>query len=285
MILVFYVFYRTTIKIYFTGNDNKISYSYFIKLIQIVSNDNYFMNYGLWDKENNTLKKANENLVNFIFDKLDISEKKNMNILDVGCGYGEQDLIWSQKMDSSCKIKALDISEKQIYQALKNNNNDNVIFDICDANFIDLKYKNELFDRIISLESAFHYEDRPKFFKNVNKLLKDDGIFVITDIILKNSYKPTFLNSVLLKIASDFLHIPKQNLIKLDEWIEIISSELEIIEMFDITDETFLPYYKYFMSTYSKNKNLPVFFGKTLEDIFCSIQPFSYVVLKCKKKQ
>ena len=93
------------------------------------------------------------------------------------------------------------------------------------------------------------------------------------------------MNSVLLKIASDFLHIPKQNLIKLDEWIEIISSELEIIEMFDITDETFLPYYKYFMSTYSKNKNLPIFFGKTLGDIFCSIQPFSYVVLKCKKKQ
>jgi len=239
------------------------------------------MNYGLWDDENDTLIKANQNLIEFVFEKTKLKNKKNKNILDVGCGYGEQDIEWSRQLDKSCKIKAVDISEEQIYSAMAKNSD--IIFDICDAMFINLKYKNELFDVIISLESAFHYKDRPKFFRNVNKLLKDDGKFVITDIMLNNNYKQNIITNIFIKFFSDFLHIPTQNLITEYEWTSQLTENLTIVEMYDITDKTFNPYYKYFMNNYIKNTNLPSCFTNLLETFFCSVQPFSYKVVVCEK--
>ena len=114
LILIF-IFYNIIIKKYFRKqNDDGISYDFLKGLINIVSEDNHFMNYGLWTNDVNTLIEANKNLVNFIFNKSEIENKQNIKILDVGCGYGEQDIEWYKKLDKSCTIKAFDISEKQI---------------------------------------------------------------------------------------------------------------------------------------------------------------------------
>jgi len=283
ILVVVIILYNIIIYTYFSQNNNNISYTLLLNhFIHKVSKDNYFMNYGLWDDTHNTLIKANQNLANFVFDKTQLVNKKNMNILDVGCGYGEQDIEWSKQIDKTCKLKAIDISEEQIYSAMKKNND--VTFDICDAMYIDLKYKNELFDVIISLESAFHYSDRPRFFKNVNTLLKKDGRFVITDIMLNNNYSSDIVTSIFIKLFSDFMHIPKQNLITANEWEKEISKELNIIENYDITEKTYEPYYKYFMNHYIENSNYPSYLSKILESFFCSVQPFSYKVVVCEKK-
>ena len=282
ILITILVLYNIIIHKYFSQNNTNISYHLLLNyFIHSVSKDNYFMNYGLWDDKNNTLLKANKNLIHFVFDKTQLANKKNMNILDVGCGYGEQDIEWTKQLDKSCKIKAVDISEEQIYSAMRKNSD--VTFDICDAMFIDLKYKNELFDVIISLESAFHYSDRPKFFKNVNSLLKDDGKFVITDIMLHNNYEKNLTTNIFIKFFSDFLHIPNQNLITEYEWTNQLSEKMNIIEMYDITDKTFNPYYKHFMNNFIKNTNLPSCLSNMLESFFCSVQPFSYKVAICEK--
>jgi cyclopropane fatty-acyl-phospholipid synthase-like methyltransferase len=275
--------YYLVIQNFFRTKNNTISYNTLLKeCIHNVSNNNYFMNYGLWEDNTNTLIDANKNLINLVFDKSELENKKNMNILDIGCGYGVQDIEWSKKIDKSCKLTAIDISQEQIYSAMKKNSS--VVFDICDSNYIDLKYKNVLFDKIISLESAFHYSERQKFFKNINNLLKEDGNFIITDIMLKNNYDKNTITHFFIQFFSDFLHIPKKNLITSDEWINNVSSELDIVEQIDITNKTFVPYYKHFMNTYIKNKKYPFFLGKWLEDFFCSVQPFAYKVVVCKKK-
>jgi cyclopropane fatty-acyl-phospholipid synthase-like methyltransferase len=86
-------------------------------------------------------------------------------------------------------------------------------FEVCDAMKLDEKYSSGQFDVVFSIESAFHYSDRPKFFANVNSVLQNDGVFVISDILLNKDYPKTIMNNLFLKIFSDFLHIPKQNLI------------------------------------------------------------------------
>ena len=253
----------------------------------IIDSENYYMNYGLWDAEHTTLHQANVNLVNFIFEKADLAGKKNMAILDVGCGYGHQDIAWAAKLDKSCTIKAVDIAEKQIYYAIQNaiDKKSPVIYDICDALFIDKKYKNEAFDIVFSLESAFHYPDRPKFFKNVKTLLKSTGKFIITDLVLKKSTANNDMKTKLfLKFFSDFLGIPRQNLITPAEWDAQISDEFTIQEIIDTTDETFTPYYTYFMRTFIKNKGLPDSVGQFFANFFCSLQPFAYRIAVCESK-
>jgi len=236
------------------------------------------MNYGLWDSTHTTLIQANENLIDFVFEKTELTDKKDMNILDVGCGYGQQDIVWASKLNKTCKITAVDISETQIKYAKEKNTSTNVTFEIGNAITLNETHSDNSFDTVISLESAFHYSDRPKFFTNINTILKPTGRFVITDITLKDSYIPSFTSSIFIKIFSDFLHIPSQNLIKASEWESQLSSQFKIIEIIDITEKTFNPYYSHFFKEYIMNMNLPKCISTMFTNYFHSVQPFSYKV-------
>jgi cyclopropane fatty-acyl-phospholipid synthase-like methyltransferase len=283
-------YYNYFLNTYFREGDS-IIYDYLIDCIHCVSKNNYFMNYGLWDKNNNTLKKANQNLCNFIFEKANLNSIDKFSILDVGCGYGKQDFLLHSKLSQSSKIIGLDLSKKQVefankFRKKKNINKKQLVFLEGDAHFLmDYFTSNCKFNRIFSIESAFHYKDRSLFFNNVRNLLKKDGLFVISDIILKDDFEPSFINNFFINIASDFLCIPEQNLIKLNKWKnQFQNSYLEIVELHDITDKTFVPYYEFFFENYIRNKKLPNFMADILIYIFNNIQPFSYVVAVCKPR-
>jgi cyclopropane fatty-acyl-phospholipid synthase-like methyltransferase len=138
------------------------------------------MNYGLWDENNTTLKKANKNLCNFIFEKIDLNSVDTFHILDVGCGYGKQDFLLHKMLSSSSKIVAIDLSKKQVDFAnkcrkKKKINKKQLKFVEGDAHCLVDYFDNKNFNRIISLESAFHYKDRSLFFNSVSHLLTKDG--------------------------------------------------------------------------------------------------------------
>lgn len=283
-------YYYSIINKYFRNNENKIIYDYYLKnCIQVISKKNYYMNYGLWNDKNITLYKANKNLCDFIYEKCKINNYDKFTILDVGCGYGAQDILWSKKISCASNLIAVDISKKQIKYANKKLKKlikikNKLIYMECDAHNLLDKFSNNKFNRIISLESAFHYNNRPKFFKNVSNLLTNDGIFVISDIILKTNKNNMFKN-IFIKIASDFLCIPEKNLITLDKWKnDIENSDLSIIEFYNITDKTFDSYYNYFFKNYIKNKKLPTILSSILCHIFAKVQPFYYIVAVCKKR-
>ena len=285
-IRVYYNYYLNT----FFRNGDTIVYDYLIKCIHCVSENNYFMNYGLWDENNNTLKKANKNLCNFIFEKIDLNSVDTFHILDVGCGYGKQDFLLHDRLSSSSKIVALDLSKKQIDFANKCRKKKKISkkqlkFIEGDAHCLHDYFDFCKFNRVISLESAFHYKDRSLFFNSVSYLLTKDGQFVISDIVLKDTFKPTYINKFFLNIASDFLCIPEKNLITLFEWKKQVSnSQLKIVKLDDITEKTFTPYYKFFFENYVRNQKLPDFIADMLIYIFNIVQPFSYVVAVCKKR-
>ena len=291
-------YYYSIINKYFRNSENKIIYDYYLKnCIQVVSEKNYYMNYGFWDNENITLNKANKNLCNFIYEKGRLNNRDEFTILDVGCGYGVQDILWSKKISNTSNLIAVDISKKQIKYANKKLRShpqlqNKLTYTECDAHNLLDKFTNNKFNRIISLESAFHYNNRKQFFQNVSNLLTNDGFFVISDIVLKsnttpnaNLYNNNLFKNIFIKIASDFLCIPEKNLITFDKWKnEIENSDLCIIETYKITDKTFNSYYNYFFKNYIKNKKLPTILYSILYHIFNTIQPFDYIVSVCKKK-
>ena len=75
-------YYYSIINKYFRNSENKIIYDYYLKnCIQVVSEKNYYMNYGFWDNENITLNKANKNLCNFIYEKGRLNSHDKFTIL------------------------------------------------------------------------------------------------------------------------------------------------------------------------------------------------------------
>jgi cyclopropane fatty-acyl-phospholipid synthase-like methyltransferase len=272
------------------NDSNSIVYDYLIKYIHCVSKNNYFMNYGLWDKTNNTLIKANKNLCNFLFNEGQLNNTETFNILDVGCGYGKQDFLWQKMLSPKSTIVAVDISETQIKFANKLKRkgkipNQSIKFMTGDAHHLTQKFKDTKFNRIMSLESAFHYPNRSLFFKNVSKLLSNDGLFIITDIIINDKFKKGYFTNFFIKLACDLLCIPEKNLITLPEWKKSIkTNKMEIVKLYDITEQTFGPYYKFFFETYISEKKLSPFLSDLLCYVTNSNQAFSYVVAVCKKK-
>jgi cyclopropane fatty-acyl-phospholipid synthase-like methyltransferase len=245
------------------------------------------MNYGYWNTSD-TLLKANKSLINLILEKSRLLDKKNVKLLDVGCGYGEQDFEWISQLDPSNKITAIDISDTQIKLAkekcIRSGLQTRLFFDKGDAMLINKKFANKEFNTILSVESAFHYSDRIRFFQSVYDTLEDNGTFVICDIVLQDNYKPGILNSGFLHIFSDFLKIPSQNLIRSSEWEKSIKDTgLEIVECIDITDKTFKPYYNNFFHKYMENTGMPSIIASTMYNFFAYVQPFSYKVAVCTK--
>jgi len=247
------------------------------------------MNYGLWKENGESLIKANKRLCDFIYREGMLNKTDKLRILDVGCGYGKQDLRWLKNLSEDSSIVAVDISKKQVQYANKKRMNHNIPtnklnFVKGDAHKLMKHFSKDEFNRIISLESAFHYENRPLFFKNVSNLLSTDGIFVISDIVLDKSEKG-FFKKLFINVASDFLQIPQQNLISANEWKQqITSSGLDVIKFEDITDRTFIPYYHHFFEIYVKNKGFPEIVNNILFSIFNSTQPFSYIIAVCKRR-
>lgn len=261
------------------------NYDYLLKYgIQVASEENYFMNYGYW-KTAETMHQANQDLVSYFLEMADVKGKEHLRILDVGCGYGEQDFQWLEQLDPSCHITAVDISEKQIQRAnekLEEIKHKNLVFEKADA--CNLPYKASSFTHVLNVESAFHYPKRFQFFKDAHKVLEEGGTFVICDIMLQDSYKPSLFSSSFLKLFSDLLTVPKENLITSSEWEQQIKKAgFQILKRRDITHLTFEPYYEFFFENWFKNLYMPSWFANPFKYFFCSTQPFAYKLVVCQR--
>tara|TARA_A100001011_G_C14064615_1_gene737607 strand:- start:88 stop:801 length:714 start_codon:yes stop_codon:yes gene_type:complete len=237
------------------------------------------MNFGYWDEKHTNLCDANKNLCDIVFDKCNI--KDNKNILDIGCGYGEQDFYWYNK--HKCNITAIDISKKQIDYAKEtafNNNIEGVTFKLGDAT--DLPFNNNSFDNIICLESAFHYKPRINFFKESYRVLKPDSKMILADILVKKR-DYGFFTSLFVHFFKSLLSVPSENLITVDKYVNQLENCGYEVEKINISEYTFKPYFDYFV----KNNNMNIFFYKKIANIINNnIEniPLEYYIFVCKKK-
>uniref|UniRef100_A0A914PNU5 Methyltransferase type 11 domain-containing protein n=1 Tax=Panagrolaimus davidi TaxID=227884 RepID=A0A914PNU5_9BILA len=120
-------------------------------------------------------------------------------VVDVGCGNG-QGLKQLSKHFKQCY--GFDISEGQIKEAQNENVLDNVVYDVCPAETLPA-----IKDKSVQLLTAFtaaHYFDRPKFFKETDRVLVDNGVVafvgyyipVPNDPISKDEALPDLMSSI-----------------------------------------------------------------------------------------
>ena len=115
-----------------------------------------------------------------------INSKKNLKILEVGCGCGTESLWFSI---NNAKVTGIDLRKERLEVALERKINFEKQFGVqLDIKFIfsDLfdfveNNKNEFFD-IIFMEQAYHHiEPRNKLIPALKKLLKKEGYIIISE--------------------------------------------------------------------------------------------------------
>lgn len=135
---------------------------------------------------------------------------KTDTILDVGFGYGDQDFVFAELFDVS-HITGINITQKHVEIARKRakaRDLENKI-DFRLGSATDMDFEENSFDKVIALESAFHFNTREDFFKQAFRVLKPGGCLITADMLPApgKMYKETWL----MRLERRACHVPQEN--------------------------------------------------------------------------
>lgn len=108
----------------------------------------------------------------------DFAKKQISNeslVLEVGCGEGYGASLLSQNV---AKIFSLDIDKNTLAHASKKYGSENCLFRLYDGQ--NIPYNDNTFDAVISFQVIEHIKDDIKFLSEIRRVLKNNGLFIIT---------------------------------------------------------------------------------------------------------
>ncbi len=141
----------------------------------------------------------------------DMADKK---VLDVGAGTGRLSVLLAGR---GAQVTALDASPKMLELVKKKNNKIETI--VGDAE--KLPFENNAFDIVTAAFLIVHLKDPSRFFDEVYRVLKDGGIFVVTNI---NQKDPPLVKTKDGEIVIEsFYHRPE----KIIEDLELLAFSVE----------------------------------------------------------
>ena len=231
-----------------------------------------------WKEDTKNLEDAQQNKIDHIVKKLDI--KQGQKILEVGCGWGG--MAFEIAKQKGCEVTGISLSKNQINyckQKAKELGLDNQVnFELADYREIKGEY-----DRIYSVGMFEHVGKKfyKAFFESMNKLLKNDGIFLLHTIGVVDKPSPPnkFINKYIFpggvcpSLSQIIQPIEKTGLIvadsetlirhydkTLESWLERFLNKRK--EVKDLFDEKFVKMWEFYLASCAaafKYRDLAVF--------------------------
>ena len=220
---------------------------------------------GYWKSSTKTLEEAQQNKIDHIIKKLNI--KNGDKVLDVGCGWGGMALELARQ--KGCEVTGISLSKNQINYCKKKARelglDNQVSFELADYREVKGEY-----DRIYSV-GMFEHVGRKfynKFFKSINKLLKNDGLFLLHTIGVVDKPTPQnkFINKYIFpggvcpSLSQIVKSIEKTGLIVADtetlirhydktllSWLERFLAKKDLVK--DMFDEKFVKMWSFYLAS------------------------------------
>ena len=190
-----------------------------------------------WKNETKTLEDAQQNKIDHIIKKLDI--KKEHKVLEIGCGWGG--MAFEVAKQKNCEVVGISLSKNQIDYCKEKAKNLGLVNQI-NFELIDYREIKGKFDRIYSVGMFEHVGKKfyKTFFKSINRLLKNDGKFLLHTIgVIDSPTAPNkFINKYIFPggICPSFSQIIKP----IEKTGLIVSDSETLIRHYDKTLEAWL---------------------------------------------
>jgi len=254
-----------------------------------------FINWGYWKNVDN-IDDAGANMAK----KLGEIAKMNKEdvILDVGFGFGDQDLLWNDIFNPK-EINGINITTFQVKAAqerIKKLNLEHKI-KLNEGSATNLLFPKESFTLVTALECAFHFDTREEFFKQAFQVLKPGGRVAVTDILPLYNYEDLgIIDKVISEFYYRFVQIPYSNRYNAEKLKKILENIGYVdIEIEDITENVWPPLREFMKKkskdpSYYKKQNMlmknPLMyqFEIIITTAAWPITPIHYYTIVAKKK-
>ena len=164
-------------------------------LFEDITDHSGFMNLGYLEKENRSrsIPEAQKELVRKAAQTA--SFQTGMRVLDVGCGLGGPGKFIADEFQ--CRVVGIDPGhyQRDLFRRRPKTPSRAYGFEPLAADAMHLPFQPRCFDRIYSIESAFHYPDKSRFVMESAGILKSGGLLVVADILPKHSKGFSWLSS------------------------------------------------------------------------------------------
>jgi ubiquinone/menaquinone biosynthesis C-methylase UbiE len=222
-------FLKKIAKLSGTGFTNNQYYESMNFALKRLNNAHTMLHYPLYVNEDDSFIQAQKNLTDYCVSL--VLPVKNKELLEIGCGNGIQALYIYNNYDP-LSITGIDLNKANI--EIANSEKDsadvsNVRFIVDDAQNLS-HIRSGSIDVLLNIESAFHYPDKTAFFKEVHRVLKPGGKFLIADILTTRKKSEGFMKIWGKPMAHHFWHRDRY-------YEELAKSELEVNHHEDISEQ------------------------------------------------
>ncbi|HKN53059.1 MAG TPA: methyltransferase domain-containing protein [Amycolatopsis sp.] len=139
-----------------------------------------YRNMGYWKDDPGSLDEACQALTDLLGEAAGLGP--NGTVLDVGCGFAEQDVRWIERF-APRRIVGLDLVPSQVQAGRRRmarlGLSDRV--DLRVGSATDLPFGPDSFDQVVALECALHFVTRADFFREARRVLRPGGTLALVD--------------------------------------------------------------------------------------------------------
>jgi cyclopropane fatty-acyl-phospholipid synthase-like methyltransferase len=207
-------------------------------------------NMGLWDDVDPSDPDGIENANKALFDMVaaDARIEHGDRVLDAGAGFGVNAIRIADRHD--VRVTGVNVSKVQTDIAIRliheAGHEDQIELLVADAT--QLPIPDETVDRVVSVEAAFHFDDRSVFFAEALRVLVPGGRLSLVDLVPLPPRGP--VGRAAARLMARSLAIPAGNFYSIDDYARLVEQSGFIdVTSESIHDQTYRPFRRWVWKT------------------------------------
>jgi ubiquinone/menaquinone biosynthesis C-methylase UbiE len=206
-----------------------------------LSESSLYLNLGYWERAT-TYEQACEALAHRLAESAGLGPGDE--VLDVGFGFASQDLYWLGAFRPA-RITGVNITPLQVAvgrRRVAERGLDQRIR-LLAGSAVALPFHTARFDRVVALETAFHFDTREDFFREAYRVLGPGGRLALADVLPRDPAPRDTRWAVAELLGRSFWQIPRANMYPAGPYRDRLEAAgFRDVRIVSIREQVYLPF-------------------------------------------